>query len=402
MNILVELVHPAHFYYYRDTIANLKRDGHKVIVAIVTKDVLEDVVRAAGVEYVNICPVSHKKWGKIGVAMDMVKRDWRMLWLAIRNRVDIITGSTIETAHIGWLLRKPNINIGEDDAAVVMKYIKSIAPFVGVRLTPDCTDNGPIESKSVHFPSYFKTAYLRPGYFRASREVVAGYGIDVDKPYFLIRFSSLNAHHDVGIKGINTEIAQRLIDILAPHGTIYITSERPLEPQFEQYRIRINPLEMHHVMAFASLYIGDSQTMAAEAGVLGVPFVRFNDFVGRIGYLRELEDTYQLGYGIHASPLPKPNSLPNSDSQLVPQLNNSSANNALGEQASGPEAMYKIVERLVAMDPAERRTTFQLRRQKMLSDKIDCAKFLTWFIENYPKSVEETKKANEEFWKSFR
>lgn len=30
---------------------------------------------------------------------------------------------------------------------------------------------------------------------------------------------------------------------------------------------------------------------------------RFNDFVGRIGYLRELEDTYELGYGIRASPL---------------------------------------------------------------------------------------------------
>ena len=122
-------------------------------------------------------------------------------------------------------------------------------------------------------------------------------------PFFIMRFASLNAHHDSGIKGINTEIAQRLIDILAPHGTIYITSERPLEPQFEQYRIRINPLDMHHVMAFASLYIGDSQTMAAEAGVLGVPFVRFNDFVGRIGYLRELEDVYQLGFGVHASPL---------------------------------------------------------------------------------------------------
>ena len=76
-----------------------------------------------------------------------------------------------------------------------------------------------------------------------------------------------------------------------------------MEPQFEKYRIKINPLDMHHVMAFASLYIGDSQTMAAEAGVLGVPFVRFNDFVGRIGYLRELEDVYELGYGIHATPL---------------------------------------------------------------------------------------------------
>lgn len=56
-------------------------------------------------------------------------------------------------------------------------------------------------------------------------------------------------------------------------------------------------------VAFASLYIGDSQTMAAEAGVLGVPFVRFNDFVGRIRYLRELEDKYRLGFGVHASPI---------------------------------------------------------------------------------------------------
>lgn len=55
------------------------------------------------------------------------------------------------------------------------------------------------------------------------------------------------------------------------------------------------------MMAFASLYIGDSQTMAAEAGILGVPFVRFNDFVGRIGYLRELEDKYELGYRIKAT-----------------------------------------------------------------------------------------------------
>jgi len=38
----------------------------------------------------------------------------------------------------------------------------------------------------------------------------------------------------------------------------------------------------------------------------------------------------------------------------------------------------------------------------MLFDKIDCAKFLTWFIENYSKSVEETKNANEEFWKRFK
>ena len=144
---------------------------------------------------------------------------------------------------------------------------------------------------------------------------------------------------------------------------------------------------MHHVMAFASLYIGDSQTMAAEAGVLGVPFVRFNDFVGRIGYLRELEDVYQLGFGIHATPLTADRPIRRADGS---------------EQPSGVEALYKTVEDLVAMKDEERKALFQERRMKMLSEKIDCSKFLTWFIENYPCSVEETKQGGKEFWEKFR
>ncbi len=128
---------------------------------------------------------------------------------------------------------------------------------------------------------------------------------------------------------------------------------------------------MNRSLRSTSLYIGDSQTMAAEAGVLGVPFVRFNDFVGRIGYLRELEDKYQLGYGIKAS-------------------------------AEGSvDALCERVETLVSMPSAERKATFAARREKMLEDKIDCAKFLTWFIENYPTSAQETRKATPDFWNQF-
>ncbi|MEE1069231.1 MAG: hypothetical protein U0K81_02010 [Paludibacteraceae bacterium] len=148
---------------------------------------------------------------------------------------------------------------------------------------------------------------------------------------------------------------------------------------------------MHHVMAFASLYIGDSQTMAAEAGVLGVPFVRFNDFVGRIGYLRELEDIYELGYGIHATPLTEESPIRRADGS---------------EQPSGVEQLYARVEQLVAMPAEQRRTVFAARREKMLAEKIDCAKFLTWFIENYPASAQQTKTANATsdatFWSQFK
>lgn len=71
-------------------------------------------------------------------------------------------------------------------------------------------------------------------------------------------------------------------------------------------------------------------------------------------------------------------------------------------QPSGPEAMYEIVERLVAMDADERYALYQQHRQKMLNDKIDCTKFLVYFIEQYPKTVEEVRGADTEFWKRFK
>ena len=401
MNVLIQLGHPAHFHLYKNVAKSLIDDGNQVLFVIKSKDILEQLLQNAGLPYVNINQHAHRG-SKLGILYDMLTRDFRLIQLCRKHKIDLLTGSTPDIAHAGWWLRKWRVNTGEDDMAVVPLFGKVAGPYVQVYAVPDSCDTSKLESKTVHYPGYHELAYLHPNHFTPDPDIVRSYGIPVSpldhstdsslqpetaQPYFILRFASLNAHHDNGIKGINTEVAQRLIDILSPHGRIYITSERPLEPQFEQYRIHINPLDMHHVMAFASLYIGDSQTMAAEAGVLGVPFVRFNDFVGRIGYLRELEDKYELGYGIHASVLADDSPIRRADGSAQP---------------SGVEALYGRVEQLVAMPTEERKEIFQARREKMLAEKIDCAKFLTWFIENYPASAEETKKSNAEFWKKFK
>lgn len=386
MKILVYMGHPAHFYLYKNTIKQLREDGHQVEILIKKKDILQTLLDNQGWEYHNILQEGRKN-SKLGMLIGMLKRAWRQNKFCAQYKPDILTGTSVENSYIGKLRHIPVINCNEDDAAVVPLYAKLSYPWANAILNPIVCNSGKWDSKATKYPSYQELAYLHPNHFTADAKVVKGYGIDVTKPYFVMRFASLHAHHDNGIKGINTEIAERLVKILEPFGTIYITSERPLEPQFEKYRIKINPLDMHHVMAFASLYIGDSQTMAAEAGVLGVPFVRFNDFVGRIGYLRELEDVYELGYGIHATPLAANSSIRLADGSVQP---------------SGVDALYERVEQLVAMPLDERRATFQSRRQKMLSDKIDCAKFLTYFIESYPQSVKETKKANQKFWEKFK
>lgn len=327
-------------------------DGHKVFILIKTKDILEDLLKQSGLPYFNILKEAHRK-SKLGILWDMIVRDWRMWRFVKKNKIDLLTGSTVEVAQVGWLTRKYRVNTGEDDMNVVPLFPKMAGPFMGTILSPRVCNNYSLEPYSVKYESYHELAYLHPNHFVADRKVVEKY-FPVDAPYFIMRFSSLNAYHDSGIRGINTEIAQRLIDILKPYGRIYITSERELEPQFEPYRIPIKTLDMHHVMAFSTLYIGDSQTMAAEAGVLGVPFVRYNDFVGRIGYLNELEDEFHLGFGIKAS------------------------------DKGSAEKMYKVVEDLLATPNLKEE--WQERRQRMLSEKIDYAQFLTWFIENYPES----------------
>ena len=388
MKILVYLGHPAHFYLYKNAIVNWREHGHKVEILIKKKDILQQLLDNQGWAYHNILSEGRKS-NKIGMALGVIKRALRQNQFCAQFGPDIMTGTSVENSIIGPLRHIPVVNCNEDDAAVVPLYAKLSYPGADAILNPVVCHSGKWDTKATKYPSYQELAYLHPNHFTADKTVVEGYGIDTTKPYFVMRFASLKAHHDDGVKGINTEIAQRLIDILSPHGQIYITSERELEPQFEPYRIRINPLDMHHVMAFASLYLGDSQTMAAEAGVLGTPFVRFNDFVGRIGYLQELEDVYQLGYGVHATPL-------NEDSTI--------RRNDGSQQPSGTQALYDAVEQLVAMPADARNALYTARREKMLSEKIDYAQYLTWFIENYPNSQQQTRdnQENTAFWEQFK
>lgn len=350
-NILIQLSHPAHFHLFKHVAANLQKDGYKVFIVIKTKDILEDLLKESGLPYYNIMKVSHRR-SKLGVLFDTFVRDGRMMRFVRQNHIDLLIGSTVEVAHVGWLMRKDSINVGEDDLSVVPQFGIVAGPFVKCHLAPESCDVGFLTKKCLKYPGFQKLAYLHPNYFVPDKKVVERY-LNPDRPYFLLRFASLKAFHDVSVRanGIGTEITEHLVEMLLPHGDVYITSERPLEPQFEKYRLHINPLDIHHVLAFAKLYVGDSQSMAVEAAMLGTPSLRFNDFAGKIGVLEELEHKYQLTYAI---------------------------------PSNEPEKLYAKIEELLSMP--ELSETFQQRRQKMLSEKIDVTAFFTWFIENYPES----------------
>ncbi len=364
MNILVYLGHPAHFHLFKNSINNWKNEGHHVTILIKKKDVLENLLQSAGFNYINILKKGRKD-SKIGMFWGMIQRAYQLFKICRKHKPDILTGTCVENSFAGKLLKIPVINLNEDDAEVVPLYAKLSYPWANVILAPEVCNCGKWNTKAVKYKSYHELAYLHPNHFVPDKEVVEKY-FSVEKPYFILRLAKLTAHHDDGIQGMNASIVENIIQILQPHGDIYITAERELEAQFEPYRINISPLDMHHIMAFAQLYIGDSQTMAAEAGVLGVPFIRFNDFVGRIGYLEELENVYHLGFGI---------------------------------KTTEEEKLYQTVTDLVKM--SDRKNLFSARRQTMLAEKIDLAKFLTWFIQNYSLSS-HVMKDNPDYQNNFR
>ena len=350
MRILLYLGHPAHFHLFKNVVCELKLRGHEVETLIKTKDVLEELLQASEWTYKNI---SKRERGasRLQIFWGLLARDVAVIRVARVFRPHLMIGTSAEIAHAGKLLGTPSIVVNEDDHDVVPLFARAAYPFATTILAPSSCRMGRWIDKTATYESYHELAYLHPDVFAPDPEVARRLSPSGER-YFILRFAKLTAHHDAGRSGIVPEIADRVVKMLEPHGKVYITAERQLEPEFEKYRISINPLEIHNALHFAHLYVGDSQTMAAEAAVLGTPSLRFNDFVGEIGYLNELEQRYGLTYGI---------------------------------PTSEPEQLYAKIESLLrTKDLAQK---WKERRQRMLAEKIDLTAFMVWFIENYADSL---------------
>jgi len=142
----------------------------------------------------------------------------------------------------------------------------------------------------VTYPSYHELAYLHPDHFQPDPNTVKALGLDPQSGYFIVRFVSWQASHDVGETGLGLNFKKEIVDRLSKHGQVLITSEGALPADLEHLRFQLPVENMHNVMALARMVVGESATMASEAAVLGVPALFISD-TGR-GYT---DDEERLG-----------------------------------------------------------------------------------------------------------
>ena len=332
MKILFDIGHPAHVHLFKNFILFLKKD-HDITVTAREKEVTTLLLNYYGIDHLAL---SFPGRNMLGLFKELINRNRKLIALHNRENFDLAFGTSVSIAHLSALLGIKSCNFSEDDDSVIPIQAFITYPFTSKIINPDCVRFNKWCNKRVLHSSYHELAYLHPNNFTPNPSVVEMYGLEL-RNYIIIRLSAFNAHHDLKNKGISESLYRDIINILSDY-TLIVSDENTILNS-------IKPWHMHHLLSYAKMMISDSQTMTAEAAVLGVPSIRYNSFVGRISYLEELEHKYELTYGYR----------PGQDSEMIDRV----------KEVLNKKDVHEV---------------WQKRRKIMLSDKVDFNKWMINFF----------------------
>lgn len=358
--ILLDIGHPGHVHYFRNAIRLLEQRGHKVAVVARDKEVTFNLLNAYGIPYTSRGTGSKGLPGKL---LYILKGDYYVIRAAHEFKPDLfLSFASPYAAQAAWILGKPHISFDDTEHARLGQMM--YRPFTDTVVTPKAYRKN-FGEKQVCFDGFIELCHLAPTYFQPNPEVLKEVGLNAKERFILLRFVSWEASHDVGQQGLTFNQKIQLVNQLKSYGRIFISSEGKLPPELEPYRLKLAPHKIHHFLAYTSLYIGEGSTTASECALLGVPNILVNSLLSpntRPGVHMELEQ-----YGVQE----------------------------LFETFDG------VLEKALRLLKDGVKAQWQLRRNKILDEKIDVTAFMVWLIENYPISI-NTMKSNPDFQYNFK
>jgi predicted glycosyltransferase len=295
MRIIFDIVHPAHVHFFKHIVWGLQKNGHQAVIIARDKDVTLELLDHYGFKYLTVGRSGRKN--RCYQLWELLHRDWIIWRVAKKFKPHIIFTRNPAGVQVARLTGAVGI-FDTDDGLAAGIHFRTAAPFASIITTPDCLEED-FGSKHIKYPGYKQNAYLHPDHFKPNPEVLKILKVEPDQKYFLVRFVEMVASHDTAESGLSHDVKARIIGHLTRFGRVFISSEGRLPEKWRSMQIKIPPHMIHDVIAFATFCVGDSQTMAAEAAMLGTPNLRISTFAGRISYLEEIEHRYGLTFGFH-------------------------------------------------------------------------------------------------------
>ncbi len=343
MNILIDIGHPGQVHYFKNIINKLDKNNHKILIIARDREFIHTLLGKYNFKYINRGKGSNSVIGKF---IYMFRANYKILKEAIKFKPDIfLSFSSPYAAQVSFLMRKPHITMNDSEHTDNI-HSKFTYPFSSVILTPSNYQSN-LGFKHIRFDNVVEGLYIHNKYFKPKESIKKELGIRDNEEYVLLRFVSWNAHHDLGQTGIDINAKRRLIKLLKTKYKIFISSENELPEEFREYRINISPEKMHHVLAFATMFIGESSTMGSESALMGTKAIVINSLPVACNIKRE-EDAGIAKYFLSAK-------------NIFPYI-------------------------VDLMEDDKLKKTTRKKAIKMQKYFIDATQFLVWFIEEYPNS----------------
>src|SRR4051794_17310098 len=287
MRILIDVLHPAHVHFFRNFHQEMVDRGHELKITARAKDRSLELLDGYGLPYEQL---SSQKSGAAGMVSEMTQRTNRLSKVMSDFEPDVMTGIMGPSIAVaGKLRRVPSVVFYDTEFAKQTNWF--VYPLAHSVVTPDCYQ-GKVRGNHVTYAGYHELAYLHPNRFRPDPERLAAFGVEPEEPYSIVRFVSWQAVHDRKETGMTAAQKRALVEQLEEKGRVLISSEAPLPADLAAKEVKGPVDDIHHLLAFAQLLVGESATMSSEAAVLGVPAV-FIATTGR-GYTDDEERRYGL------------------------------------------------------------------------------------------------------------
>ncbi len=342
MKLLIDISHPAHVHFFRHPLRLLRARGHEVLVTSRAKEVTLDLLRELGLEHIELSAM--RQTGIMSLARELLVREVRLRRIVKQYKPDLLTAiGGIFISHVGRLTRTPSVVFYDSPNAWLQNALTY--PFASRVVVPRCYTGWLPAKRSMRYDGYHEISYLHPDYFMPNRNKAVSNGLAPEGDTFIVRLVAWAASHDIGERGLNDILVERIVGMLESRGTVLVSSERPLPPRLSAYRYHGNPAEIHHVMAFCRAYVGESATMASESAMLGVPAI----YCARTIPVTTVEQEERYG--------------------LVRNIRSHD---------------WSLLESAISWALSQPRAYFEQAQNKLMDDTIDVARFVADYLENYP------------------
>ena len=286
MRIIITIQHAGHVHFFKHAIDELQADGHEVHVFARDNEMSVELLERCGIEYELLAGDSKSL---LSLATNQCLYEGRLLQRARQIDPHVMTAvGGVAISHVASVVDARSVVFYDTEHATII--CRLAYPFADVVCTPECY-SWDVGDKQVRYPGYHELASLHPDRFTPDEEVLRELDLAPDDPLVVVRFGDWGSSHDVGESGFadSREVVDRIDETGAE---VVVTAEGDVDADLDPYLASIDPEQLHDLLWFADLYVGEGATTAAECAMLGTPAIYVNSL--SLGYLSELESEYGL------------------------------------------------------------------------------------------------------------